>query len=195
MFVNYLTLIMINLVAGMALLAYFVATGLKPNKGLASGFGIVGLMGLLLGLYMIFNWPLPGSYNIVFGESTVLFGIVFLGAALSLAKEWDLYPVTLYGFFAGLYGVVAGVQIIAQGLTREPVASGIGFILAGLSGVLAPLALKWKENKALKYIGLALLILTLLFWAYTWYGTLAGHIHDYTKWVPDTLLMRQAGGN
>ncbi len=194
MFIDYLTLVMINLIAGTALLAYFVATGLKANKGLVPAFGMVGLVGLILGLHMTFTWPFPGSYNIIFGESTVLFGIVFLGAALALAKEWNLYPVTLYAFFSGLYAVVAGWQIIAQGLTRHPVPSGVGFILAGLGGVISPLALKWKDNKAFRYIAVAVLILTALLWAYTWYGSLTGHIQSFAKWVPDAMLMRQAGG-
>ncbi len=187
MFIDYLTLIMINLVAGTALLAYFVATGLKPNKAVAVGFGMVGLLGTVLGLHLTFNWPLPGSYNILFGESTTLFGIVFLGAALALAKEWDLYPITLYAFFAGLYAVVAGYQIIAQGLTKHPVPSGIGFILAGLGGVLSPLALKWKDNKTFRMVALVVLVVTILLWGYTWYGALGGHIASFAKWAPPTM--------
>lgn len=194
MFIDYLTLVMINLVAGTALLAYFVATELKPNKGLVAGFGIVGLLGTILGLHMTLTWPLPGSYNIIFGESTTLFGVVFLGAALALAFEWNLYPVTLYAFFAGLYAVVAGWQIIVQGLTRHPVPSGLGFILAGLGGIVSPLALRWKDNKVFKIVAVVVLVVTILLWAYTWYGALAGHMQSFAKWVPDAMLLRQGGG-
>lgn len=194
MFIDYLTLIMVNLVAGTALLAYFVWTGLKPNKGLVAGFGMVGLVALVTGLHLSFTWPLPGSYNIIFGESTVLFGIVFLGAALALAYEWNLYPVTLYALFAGLYAVIAGWQIIAQGLTRHPVPSGVGFILAGLGGILSPFALRLKDNKTFRLIAVAVLVITALLWAYSWYGSLTGHIQSFSKWVPDAMLLRQAGG-
>lgn len=192
MFVDYLTLIMVNLIAGTALLAYFVWTGLKPNKGLVAGFGMVGLLGTVLGLHLTLNWPLPGSYNIIFGESTVLFGVVFLGAALALAKEWDLYPVTLYAFFAGLYALIAGWQIMAQGLTKHPTMSGLGFILAGLGGLLSPFALKLKDNKTFRMIAVAVLVVVALLWAFTWYGSLTGHIGSFSKWVPDAMMMRQA---
>lgn len=191
MFVDYLTLIMVNLVAGTALLAYFVWTGLKPNKGLVAGFGIVGLLALVLGLHLTFTWPLPGSYNIIYGEATSLFGVVFLGAALALAKEWDLYPVALYAFFAGLYAVISGWQIIAQGLTKHPIPSGIGFILAGLGGLFAPVALKFKDNKTFRLIAVIVLLAIVLLWGYTWYGSLTAHIQSFSNWVPDSMLLRQ----
>lgn len=191
MFVDYLTLIMVNLIAGTALLAYFVFTGLKPNKGLVAGFGIVGLIALVVGLHLTFTWPLPGSYNIIYGEATTLFGAVFLGAALALAKEWDLYPVTLYAFFAGIYAVIAGWQIIAQGLTKAPIPSGLGFILAGLGGVFSPIALKFKENKLLRWIAIAVLLATIVLWGVTWYVSLSSHIQSFSKWVPDSMLLRQ----
>jgi uncharacterized membrane protein len=49
-----------------------------------------GFVALATGLHMIWNWPLPGSYNIAIGDLSVLFGIVFLGTALALAMSWRL---------------------------------------------------------------------------------------------------------
>ena len=45
MFIDYLTLIMINLVAGTALLAYYIYAGMdaKDQRPYAAGFGVVGL--------------------------------------------------------------------------------------------------------------------------------------------------------
>ena len=49
MFIDYLTLLMINLAAGTALLAYFVLKGIttEDSKPFAAGFAIVGLIAFL----------------------------------------------------------------------------------------------------------------------------------------------------
>jgi len=190
MFVDFLTVLMINLAAGTALLAYFVLKGIsaEDNRAFAAGFGIVGLIAFLGGSYMAITWPLPGSYNIAFGESTLLFGAVFLGAAFSLAKGWDLLPVSIYAFFAGVEAVLVGLRIIDLGLTKSPVLSGIGFILAGLGGMSAAPGLNLlKKNQYFKYAAAAVLLVISLFWAFTFYNALWGHLESFTTWVPLTM--------
>ena len=61
MFIDFLTVLMINLSAGTALLAYFVYKGLpsEDNSAYAAGFGVVGLIAFLGGGYMATHWPLP----------------------------------------------------------------------------------------------------------------------------------------
>ncbi|MEZ0395546.1 MAG: DUF981 domain-containing protein [Anaerolineales bacterium] len=191
MFIDYLTLIMINLVAGTAILAYYLYKGLdaEDQQPFAAGFGIVGLLGLILGLMMTFTWPLPGSYNIAFGEATTLFGAVFLATALAIYKRWDLTPVAIFSFFAGVYAVIVGARIISLELTKEPLMSGIGFIMAGLGGVLAVPALGlMKKYKVLRLLAALFLLVTALLWAVTFYGSLWGHLESFKDWLP--LLMR-----
>lgn len=190
MFMDYLTLIMINLVAGTALLAYYIYAGMdaKDQRPYAAGFGIVGLLGVILGLTLTFTWPLPGSYNIGYGEATTLFGAVFLGAAIALSQGWDLMPVAIYGFFAGVDAVIVGTRIISLDLTKEPILSGIGFIMAGLGGVLAaPLLGLLKKSKTFRIIAALVVLVTALLWAVTFYTSLWGHLSSFAKWVPATM--------
>jgi putative membrane protein len=190
MFIDYLTLIMINLVAGTALLAYYIYAGMdaKDQRPYAAGFGIVGLLGVILGLRLTFTWPLPGSYNIGYGEATTLFGAVFLGAAIALSQGWDLMPVAIYGFFAGVDAVIVGTRIISLDLTKEPILSGIGFIMAGLGGVLAaPLLGLLKKSKTFRIIAALVVLVTALLWAVTFYTSLWGHLASFAKWVPATM--------
>lgn len=190
MFIDYLTVLMINLAAGTALLAFFILKGInsEDNKGYAAAFGMVGLIALLGGMQMTFNWPLPGSYNIAYGESTLLFGAVFLGAALALAKGWDLMPISIYAFFAGVQALVIGLRIIDLPLSKHPVLTGIGFILAGLGGIAAAPGLNLlKKNQNFRYLAAAVLIITSLFWAYTFYSSLWAHLDSFSTWVPLTM--------
>jgi putative membrane protein len=191
MFIDYLTLIMINLVAGTALLAYYIYAGMdaKDQRPYAAGFGVVGLLGVILGLTLTFTWPLPGSYNIGYGEATTLFGAVFLGAAIALSQGWDLMPVAIYGFFAGVDAVIVGTRIISLDLTKEPILSGIGFIMAGLGGVLAaPLLGLLKKSKTFRIIAALVVLVTALLWAVTFYTSLWGHLASFANWVPATMV-------
>lgn len=190
MFIDFLTVLMINLAAGTALLAYFVLKGIpsEDSKSFAAGFGVVGLIAFLGGLRMSFEWPLPGSYNIAFGESTLLFGAVFLGAALAIAKGWDLMPISIYAFFAGVEAILVGIRIVDLGLTKSPLISGIGFILAGLGGVAAaPTMGLLKKNQTFRYLAAGVLLIASLFWAYTFYNALWGHLESFSSWVPLTM--------
>jgi putative membrane protein len=139
MFIDYITLMLINMVAGLVLLAYYLYAGLDApeQKRWVPGFGLVGGIALTTGLHMTLTWPVPGSFNIAFGETTVLFGGLFTGTAFALSLGWELMTLGIYAFFAGLAAVVIGLRLIHLGLTKQPLFAGIGFILTGLSGILA----------------------------------------------------------
>ena len=191
MFIDYLTLVMINLVAGTALLAYYIYFGLdaQDQRPYGAGFFVVGLLEIVLGLALSFTWPLPGSYNIAYGEATTLFGGVFLGAGIALSMGWDLMPVAIYAFFAGVDAIVVGIRIISLGLTKEPIFSGIGFILAGLGGVLAAPTFRYlKKNKLFRIVGAIVVLVTALIWAFTFYNSLWGHLASFASWVPATMV-------
>jgi putative membrane protein len=190
MFIDYLTLIMINLVAGTAILAYYVYQGInaEDQQSYAAGFGIVGLLALVLGLALTFTWPLPGSYNIVFGEATTLFGAVFFATAVALYKRWSLTPVAIFAFFAGIYAIIVGARIISLQMTQQPLLSGAGFIMTGLGGLLAVPALGLlKKYKVLRVLAALFLLVTALLWAATFYGALWAHIESFGAWLPPLL--------
>ncbi len=189
MFIDYLTLVMINMVAGTALLAYYLWRGLDDTdqRPYAAAFFGVGLVALITGLHLSFNWPLPGSYNVGYGDATTLFGTVFLITSLALWQGWNLVPVSIYAFFAGIDAIIVGVRIFSLGLTKEPLLSAVGFILAGLGGVAAaPFFLWFRENRTVRLIGILLLLATAALWAVTFYGALWDHLASFSKWLPPT---------
>lgn len=186
MFINYITLMLINMVAALFLLAGYVYWGLdsRNQKQWIPGFGIAGAIALITGLHMIFSWPVPGSFNIVFGEMSVLLGILFVGASVALAVGWELLTIAIYAFFAGAAAILIGLRIINLGLTRTPFLSGIGFILSGLGGVFAAPTLYLQTNRTLRLIGAIVLVAAALIWAYTGYLAYWNHLADYSNWKP-----------
>src|SRR3990167_4250520 len=81
MFIDYVPLMLINMASGLCLLAACLRKANNPvvEKHWASGFLMSGAVALACGFHMVFNWPLPGSYNVAFGELSVLLGILFAG--------------------------------------------------------------------------------------------------------------------
>ena len=190
MFIDWVALLLLNMLSGYFLLAWYVAAGLDDPDGKrwAPAFGMVGLVALVFGGIMATTWPLPGAFGNIYGEMSVLFGITFLGASVSLAKGWDLRPVALYGFFAGLAGMVQGVRIINLHITQVPLLSGIGFIVSGIGGVAALPTLAWfRDNKLVRYAGALVLILAGLIWVATAYPALWMHAEGFKNWQPMTM--------
>lgn len=186
MFIDYLPLMLINMVAGYFLLAFFVYRGLveEAKQKWAPPFFMVGLVAFLTGLHMVFTWPLPGSYNIAFGENSVLFGAVFLATGWALSKNWELLPVALYGLVAGIMAIVTGTRIINQGMTQAPLLSGLGFILSGLAGIMAPAVLYTYTRGAVHRVGMGVLVIAGLIWAVVGYMAIWGHLERMAGWVP-----------
>lgn len=186
MFIDFLTLMLINMAAGLVLLAWYVATGLDDanQPRWAPAFGIVGLIALLNGFRIAWGWPLPGSYNVAFGDTSVLFGAIYLGAALSMARGWDLKPLAVYAFFAGLAAMLVGVRIIGLKMTALPLLAGTGFILTGLAGILAGPTLWLKQNKIVRLLGVLTLLAAAAIWSVNGYAGYWVHLQGFAKWMP-----------
>ncbi|PZV09018.1 MAG: hypothetical protein DCF22_19235 [Leptolyngbya sp.] len=186
MFIDYLTLMLINMVAGLVLLAAYVYFGLGSSnqRRWIPGFGVVGAIALVTGLHMTLTWPIVGSFNIAFGETTVLFGILFVATSLALAMDWELTTLGIYGFFAGLVSLLIGVRIINLGLTPIPLPVGTAFILVGLGGVFSAPTLYLKKNRLLRLIGAIVLVVAALIFAFIGLSSYWVHLANFSTWQP-----------
>lgn len=169
--IDYVTLLLVNMVSGLVVLAFFLWWGIghKDRREWAPAFGISGLVATIAGFAMTFTWPIPAPYAMAYGEMSVLLGVLFLGAACALHCGWRLYPLGIYAFFPGVAAVVIGVRMIDLSLTLTPVMTGIGFIITGAGGVFAGAAL-WKQNvKAVRILGGLVMLGAAALWVPTTY--------------------------
>lgn len=190
MFIDYLSLLLVNMVAALIILALYVWRGVeeKDQKKWVAGFGVTGFIALLFGTHMTLNWPLPGSYNVAFGEASVLLGVLLSGAAVSLAFGWGLESLAACAFIFGLTAAVIGMRIIVLHMTQGPVLTGIGFILTGLSGVFIACGLYGKKSRMMRTVVVVMLVISAVIWAMTGFQAYWGHVSVLSKWVP--VLMR-----
>lgn len=178
MMIDYLTLMLINMAAGLFILGCFVWRDLDTPEDFGRwvpAFAIVGLIAAIGGFAITLTWPLPKPYSSAYGEMSVLFGVLLLGLALALAKRWELLPLAIYAVFAGAAAALLGVRIIDLGLTTHPILSGVGFILSGICGIFSPVVVWQNDKKELRILGALILFAASAIW--TWMGCLAYWMH------------------
>jgi putative membrane protein len=193
MFVDFVSLLLLNMVAGYVLLSLYVYHGLDDplNRRWTAGFLMVGLVAFIFGGYMALTWPLPGPYSSIFSEMSVMFGVIFLGAGVAIAYGWSLLPVTVVAFFAGAAAVVNGARILNLEITKTPLLAGVGFILSRLAGVLSAPTLRYlRGNRPYRLVAAVWLLTAAAIWAVIVYGEYWMHPGFFAKWVP--LVMREA---
>ncbi len=182
--IDYVTLLLINMVSALVVLAAFLWWGIgrlptEDARHWAPVFGICGLVATVGGFTMTFTEPIPKPYNMAYGEMSVLLGVLFLGAAWALARGWSLLPLGIYAFFSGLAAIVIGIRFIGLSLTPMPLLPGTGFILTGLGGVCAGLVLWKRDVTALRLLGALVMLAAASLWAYT--GCMAYWSHMKVK--------------
>ncbi len=173
MFVDYVTLMLVNMAAGLVILAAFFwkAFGGPNERSWAPALAMVGLVALSTGLHMTLTHPIPKLdetnltwANVAFGEMSVLLGVAFLAAALAVGKGWRLHGVGVYALVAGATAVVVGVRVLDLGLSQTPRLTAVGFILTGAAGLLSLLVILAPRVRALRAVAAADLLVSAAIW-------------------------------
>lgn len=116
--------------------------------------GLLGALITALGFWAEITWPFPdplAQFNILFGDPYLLFGIILLSMALSIAFKQKLQYAGFFALLGGIMAVYYGSTIYSYQYTQEPLAS-LGMYLAfGVAGILtwpATLAYDSMDEKA-----------------------------------------------
>jgi putative membrane protein len=182
--IDFVTLMSVSAAAGLFVVACYVYWGLddQDQKRWSPAFLVPGFVLAVTGLYMVFAWPLgKGVYASPYGEMSVLFGALLLGAGIALANEWNLIPVAIFGLFAGPAAMVFGVSFILLKLSLHPMAEGVSFILAGLGGVFALPTLYLRENRLFRLVGALILCVSAALLALSAYGGMWMHLSTWPR--------------
>ncbi|MBX5467208.1 MAG: DUF981 domain-containing protein [Firmicutes bacterium] len=190
MFIDFVGVMLVNLAAGLAILAHYLYKNPAPGerRSWAAGFFAVGILGFATSLGMVFMWPLPGGYNVAFGEPGLFLSTAFLGAAVTLTFEWEPLIPALYGMFGAIMAIVVGLRLLALHLTQSPTVAAIGYLTAGIGGILTAGAINWRQVRWLAVLTAVILGISAVVWAITGYMAVWSHILDFSKWVPPTMM-------
>ncbi|HUW40129.1 MAG TPA: DUF981 domain-containing protein [Rectinemataceae bacterium] len=191
MFIDHLTIMLVNLAAGLTLMGIFVLKFMdKDRKRMAPGFLLSGFVSLVTSLHIVFTWPLPGSYNIAFGEMAAFFGVLFFVAGLAFLFDWDLFTLGIYAAFVGLGSIIIGARILSLNMTSEPLMAGGGFILTGLMAFLTIPVFYLRRFLLVRVLAAVGLFGSAAIWALTGFTAYWSHLAGFAKWAP--VFMQQA---
>lgn len=148
-FVDFLAFVEVTLLIGAALIGYVGVlaylsmrkndlTGVKNAlKGAAIPVGSVGLIATTLGVWGEMVWPLPGSYNILFWDAYVLFGVVFLVLGISMAFNLKLQYAGFFALLSGGVTIAYGWNGYVAGMTKDPLDTLLLFAGFGLAAIMS----------------------------------------------------------
>ncbi|MGA2977301.1 MAG: DUF981 family protein [Spirochaetia bacterium] len=183
MFIDFLTLMLTNMVVALILFALFMWRFIdKDPKKILPGFLLTGLIALVAGFRMIFTWPLPGAYNIPYGELTVMFGGILFATGIAVAFGWDLISIGVYAFFVGVVSVLLGVRVLNLKLTSEPLAAAGGFAITGVTAILTLPALALPKLKWLRWLVALAALASAVVWAIVGLPAYWQHMDAFAKW-------------
>lgn len=190
-FIDYVTLLLLNMATGFIILAGYLFRGLDDGEQgrWSLGFGMVGLVALVFGGCVSLTWPLPGQFSSIYGDFSVLFGLIFLFAGLGMARGWRLELVATYAFPVGLASMLTAVRFYLLRLTPHPEVGAAGFFLTGLAAIFALPTLLWlRQYRGWRVLaGLVLLGIAMLWMGNAFLGMWM-HMEHFKDWVP--LIMR-----
>ena len=190
MFIDYLTLMLVNMAAGFAILALFVLKYIDSDrKKLAPGLLVSGFVSLVTGLHEIFTWPIVGSYNIPFGEMSVLFGVLLFAGAIALFRGWELLSLGMYATFAGAASIVLGIRIYTLKMTSEPLVACGGFVLTGFIALVSLPIYYLRAHLLVRILATIALLGAAAIWVTFAFLGYWGHLASFAKWVPAPMLL------
>ena len=120
-------------------------------EGAKAPLMLVGGYMIIMGLWGQFTWPLPGSYNILFYDPLVSFGMIVLSLALSIHFRIRFEYVGFFGLLIGIMTIIYGFEGYGAGLTLEPIALLALYAFFGIAGIFSyPVALLMERLPGLQ---------------------------------------------
>ncbi len=139
---------------------------------------------LVLGIEMDTVWPLPSSYNFIYGDMIIYVGVLLLVSGLLMMRTPEstrfLYPlIAIFGFFVAIYGV----DILYYNLGQNPLAAAGLMVSEGLGGI-ATSAYLFSSRKFIGYIAIVLLVIAVVITAATDIESIFDHTVSFKSWLP-----------
>jgi uncharacterized membrane protein len=152
--------------------------GEDERVGFAIALGAAGFYLFIAGVFISFRWPFPfsgGVYNVLYGGSASLAGLVLMSSSVALFLNNGLKAVSYFAAVLGLYLVVDAVSIVTYGLSLNPSLTTVYYLAAAASTFLSVPAMH-TDNKWLRWLFAGVAFLFALLWFYNATTTTLAHL-------------------
>jgi uncharacterized membrane protein len=152
--------------------------GEGERVGLAIALGATGVYLFITGVFISVRWPFSpagGVYNVLYGGSASLAGLVLLSISAALFFNNGLKVVSYFAVVLGSYLVVDAVSIFRYALTTNPPLSIVYFLAPAVASFLSVPAMH-TDNKWLRRLFAIVAFLFALLWLYNAANTTLGHL-------------------
>ena len=160
----------------------------KARYDYSLGFVLAGSLQTIIGLFMIFTWPLNGVFNIAFGEPLVYFGALQMSLGVCFLKSLKVESLFIFIFLGSLQCLAIGTAIIHYSLSADPVIVGLLFIGVGIALMLSTLSI--HKNWSLKIPAMLFLVMSFV-WAIISIRSYLLHLNpndEFGKWKAKTTI-------
>lgn len=104
-------------------------------KAFAVPLTVLGVFAFVTGFFGMTTWPLPGSYNILFYDAYMLFGMLAISLGYALYKGIGLKYVGGYSFLAGIVAIYYGWSCYTLNMTKAPFIAFAMYAALGIAGI------------------------------------------------------------
>lgn len=197
-FVDYLTAVMTLLIVADVVICELIFLTLGKNfaklkedpetserlKAFGSILLGLSLPMLVLGLDLDMTWPLPGSYNFIYGDMVIYIGTILLVTGLLMFRfpEQVRYVFPLIAVFS-IFVIVYAIDILYYNLGQNPLAAAGMMALEGLGGIATSTYL-FTSWKFMGYLAIALLAIAIVIIVITNVESIFDHTVTFKSWFP-----------
>jgi len=138
-------------------------------KSFAIALALLGIYLLINGLLIIIIWPFGniggGVYDVLYGGSSAIGGLLLLGVAFSIYLNIGLRAISYFAFVAGLYAFNDVFAILANRLSKTPELTAFAYLMFGLTGILS-VPLTHLNSKAVRWVFIIIALIFGITWLY-----------------------------
>jgi uncharacterized membrane protein len=161
----------------------FEEEGKNVRTGLGMALGLAGFYLFLTGISISFKWPFTSSggiYNILFGGSAALAGLVLLATSAAFLLGRGLQGASYLALLTGIYLLVDAYSIFTYStggvkVTSDPMLSTLVF-LAPAAPLILSVPATHTDNKWLRWLFAIFAFLFGIAWLYMAAKTTYGHL-------------------
>ena len=153
----------------------------SKSKGFGLAFLALGLYLFINGLLIIAIWPFGafagGAYDVLYGGSSAIGGLLLLALGAAIFTNSGLRPISYFAGIAGIYAINGAIGILTYRLSKTPEIAALAFLAFAITAILT-VPLTHTNNKAARWLFIIVAALFGILWLFLAATFTLGHLQQ-----------------